>query len=1045
MTIENIKAGNQMKKELGKLSKKVKILKKLLDAYDRNLIKKERFIQNPTYKKIRKVTSKIDKYLSKLIDASNSAEYMLSGTLNSKKQFDTVSKRNEQLINKISELQKLIDIQSSDINSKENKILKLMQDVSKNISKIEEYKSKNQLLKQQLKNIESNQLSVENIINKLEIVKQDDSIDKKQNEANGSSKDVDTGLIESFLSETSERDKLKNIQFNKRLLKANLTKKNKHLSIISKKYTSSDKLLLDANDTLVISINPDLTDNFGHWKIYDTLIAENMKKRYNVNFISFAHKDCESNILGEFKTYNCFTRNTWHIGRNSHIKSNYLKQFQNEFHDAFLKAKKEYNNPTNIIIFMYCGSFNHAAALSEVIKSEQNINCHINTFWDHFNKENITSTNKTLKQKLLALELQDNLKLYADSDELNEIFKNNLSISFEIWPLFSLVKEDLINSNISEQNVKIMIFFPGKVRMEKGYDLTIQLANQLINHYGQDKVEIFVRSDINKTTQAKEKSLIKEINSNINLISGDLSERDFYKLFQNSDIIVLPYKKKEFSTRTSGLFCDSIYFSKPVVTTDETWLGNRVNLYANGVLFKNNDFDSLFTATKKVINNLEFYTENAKSIRNTWLKENTIDNLTKTLLYKFTSKKTYSILYYPAFESLEDFRNQYARMLWYLNPVSDVIDNIFIPRYGFDKSHRDIDRLDEVQDQNSLDFQNKINPKITYFDGSDLRTFMDKISESYILLNWNLKKSENLPKIILNSFDSFKKSKQTWKVDTENTRNEASFYSRVSMSINMNKNYDKEFSQYKFYNMLDSIRAEEKNKTYVFGTGPSLSEALNASFDFSDGISIACNSMVKNIELLDKLKPKVVVAADPIFHSGSSSYAGAFRKDLLYALDRYDAFFVVPFRDYKIYTENLPKEYSDKIIGIPFEREEGVCLDLSRNYFVYPYPNILTLFMIPLACTFGKEVCIMGCDGRKLEDNQYFWSHDKNSQFNSKMDEIKKAHPAFFKIDYNDYYLQHIEDLKNVINIGQENGKVFKNLTKSYIPILEEISELKIS
>ena len=40
---------------------------------------------------------------------------------------------------------------------------------------------------------------------------------------------------------------------------------------------------------------------------------------------------------------------------------------------------------------------------------------------------------------------------------------------------------------------------------------------------------------------------------------------------------------------------------------------------------------------------------------------------------------------------------------------------------------------------------------------------------------------------------------------------------------------------------------------------------------------------------------------------------------------------------------------------------------------------------MPLAATFADEVGILGCDGRPLQENTYFWAHNQKTQFNDKM------------------------------------------------------------
>jgi hypothetical protein len=137
--------------------------------------------------------------------------------------------------------------------------------------------------------------------------------------------------------------------------------------------------------------------------------------------------------------------------------------------------------------------------------------------------------------------------------------------------------------------------------------------------------------------------------------------------------------------------------------------------------------------------------------------------------------------------------------------------------------------------------------------------------------------------------------------------------------------------------------------------------------------------------------------------------------------------------------ENMPHQYRDRIIGISHGGyEEELNLDLNSRFIVKPTRNILTLLLIPVVCSVFNKIGIMGCDGRKMEDNQYFWNHHKESQINSEMDNIKKAHPAFFNIDYDDYYVTHCNMLETWLTEAERRGISIINLTESYIPALKK-------
>ena len=185
------------------------------------------------------------------------------------------------------------------------------------------------------------------------------------------------------------------------------------------------------------------------------------------------------------------------------------------------------------------------------------------------------------------------------------------------------------------------------------------------------------------------------------------------------------------------------------------------------------------------------------------------------------------------------------------------------------------------------------------------------------------------------------------------------------------------------------------------------------------------------------MKPKVICAADPIFHAGPSSYAAAFRENLLAKMREYEFHLFVPMRDYLIYIHFLPKEFHSRLIGVPL-RADGMNLNMKTDFYVDPLPNVLTLLMIPIGGSCYDEMTISGCDGRPLDENQYFWGHHKGSQINDKMADIKVAHPGFFNISYDDYYSRHCDQVEEILQRYEAKDGIAKAGTASFLPALRK-------
>ncbi len=104
--------------------------------------------------------------------------------------------------------------------------------------------------------------------------------------------------------------------------------------------------------------------------------------------------------------------------------------------------------------------------------------------------------------------------------------------------------------------------------------------------------------------------------------------------------------------------------------------------------------------------------------------------------------------------------------------------------------------------------------------------------------------------------------------------------------------------------------------------------------------------------------------------------------------------------------------------------------DLSRHLAVKPYPNILTMLMLPLAATFSRTIRLIGFDGRDPSET-YFWRHGKTVQLERELADIRHVHPGFFELDYADYYDTHVAALEQMCLDIELRGGVIEPMTPS--------------
>jgi len=378
-----------------------------------------------------------------------------------------------------------------------------------------------------------------------------------------------------------------------------------------------------------------------------------------------------------------------------------------------------------------------------------------------------------------------------------------------------------------------------------------------------------------------------------------------------------------------------------------------------------------------------------------------------------------SFLYQPTFSNTADLQDQLARAAFYLTSlelervyfiVDGEIPTSFVEPQGMDPG---IARMAE-----------ELWPRISFVAAGDQSAVDAAMEASDVVFRWrDPEKGADEPAQL--------KDKKTWLVDKRTRRMEGSLFVEAAFRSQPDMHHLIMRNQQALTRLVKKLGRSDA--AYVFGTGPSASRY--DEFDFSNGVSIVCNTIIKDEELMDHVRPDILVFADPIFHFGCSQYAASFRELACKAAEKYDLAIVIPIKYYAHLTWLCP-ELEKRIVGVPFDKKLQVNTDLTKKFHVPPIDNILTLLLLPVAATFSDDIQIIGCDGRDPTEKGKFWSHNAKTQLGDLMQNIKDVHPGFFKLDYEDYYQRHCDNLEHWIATAEDQGVYCTSMVESKIPAL---------
>jgi hypothetical protein len=243
-----------------------------------------------------------------------------------------------------------------------------------------------------------------------------------------------------------------------------------------------------------------------------------------------------------------------------------------------------------------------------------------------------------------------------------------------------------------------------------------------------------------------------------------------------------------------------------------------------------------------------------------------------------------------------------------------------------------------------------------------------------------------------------------------------------------------------------SALKDKFEKAYVFGTGPSLERA--AERDWSDGLRIVCNTIVKDEKLWHHIEPHFIVAADAIYHFGIGNFASNFRRDVANRLrESPDTLFVFPAEFYVFCLREL-REFSERLVPIPVGGVQNSHDGFIKSFALPAVGNVLPSMLLPLACTFSKNIFLWGFDGRAPGDKM-FWKNSDRHFYSADVEQLTKLHPAFFNFHVpkgkEDNYVRKVHGtaLEELLRAAEQKGFSFTMMHFSYTEVLQKRNKNK--
>lgn len=199
------------------------------------------------------------------------------------------------------------------------------------------------------------------------------------------------------------------------------------------------------------------------------------------------------------------------------------------------------------------------------------------------------------------------LRLATDSERLAGDFAEHTSVPLEVLPIPHARPGAAAARAVGQRRAKICFASLGNARAEKGIVEIIDAIRLLRDTYNRrDEIEFFLQlNDPDKECAARVRSFLEALPPKVRVARTALSSDEYQSALSEADVVLLPYWRDLYASRTSGIFLEAVAAGKPVIVTADTWMTDELGAYGSGIAIPSHSGKALADAIIELHKNFE--------------------------------------------------------------------------------------------------------------------------------------------------------------------------------------------------------------------------------------------------------------------------------------------------------------------------------------------------------------------------------------------------------------------------------------------------------
>lgn len=389
--------------------------------------------------------------------------------------------------------------------------------------------------------------------------------------------------------------------------------------------------LVEEPEWIFVSVNPDLRGEGGHYLYLDERLRAAAGARKG-GFVSLSSKVF---ALPPAWVAPVLTQPTQPYSEGFSFQDRVV--FAQEIEHALREILDIF--PTGrVLAFLYSG---HAHQLPLVCEAMSRINdarldfaFNLYSAYFNFDEDSVEYARDALVAECAlrfcsGLNLAHQVRVVGDADYASGLISRHMSREDGILPFFSVAKpsKDLVlkASTGSASDGEITVVYLSHASEERGFSLLLDSV-QCCKSARPDirwRFRFRTAKPVDAAMHGESGEEIRRLMAEgVEIIHGFLPDYEMTALYESADIVLCPYRKRVFGSRTSANVSDAIAYGKPVVATADTWAGRLVDEMNFGATFRDGDGADLGKAILRVVESLDEIRTDVVQRGEEWLKAN---------------------------------------------------------------------------------------------------------------------------------------------------------------------------------------------------------------------------------------------------------------------------------------------------------------------------------------------------------------------------------------------------------------------------------------